>query len=37
MREMRTAIIDGTFPAYANEFLASYRPTGKEAKAPPVV
>ncbi len=37
MREMRAAILDGTFPAYANEFLASYRPTGKEAQAPPVV
>ncbi len=37
MHEMRAAILDGTFPAYANEFLASYRPTGKEAKAPPVV
>ncbi len=37
MREMRAAICDGTFPAYAENFLASYRPTGKEAKAPPVV
>ena len=36
MREMRAAIIDGTFPAYAQEFLASYRTTGKEATAPPV-
>ncbi len=36
-REMRAAIIDGTFPAYAESFLASYHPTGKDAKAPPVV
>ncbi len=36
MREMRAAIFDGTFPAYANEFLVNYHPTGKEAKAPPV-
>lgn len=34
MREMRAAIIDGTFKAYAAEFLANYRPTGKEANAP---
>jgi queuine tRNA-ribosyltransferase len=34
MREMRAAILDGTLPAYVDEFLASYRPTGKE--APPV-
>jgi queuine tRNA-ribosyltransferase len=37
MCEMRAAITDGTFLAYADSFLASYRPTGKEAKAPPVV
>jgi queuine tRNA-ribosyltransferase len=37
MREMRAAIIDGTFPGYAEHFLASFRPTGKEAKAPPVI
>jgi queuine tRNA-ribosyltransferase len=37
MREMRAAIIDGSFPVYADDFLASYRPTGKEAQAPPVV
>jgi queuine tRNA-ribosyltransferase len=34
MREMRAAIIDGTLPAYVDEFLASFRPTGKE--VPPV-
>jgi queuine tRNA-ribosyltransferase len=37
MRELRAAIIDGSLPTYADDFLASYRPTGKEAKAPPVV
>jgi queuine tRNA-ribosyltransferase len=37
MREMRAAIFDGTFPTYAEQFLASFRPTGKEAKAPPVI
>lgn len=36
MREMRAAILDGTFSAYAADFLANYRPTGKEANAPPV-
>jgi queuine tRNA-ribosyltransferase len=36
MREMRAAIMDGTFPDYAQEFLANYQPTGKKAKAPPV-
>lgn len=36
MQEMRAAILDGTFAAYAAEFLANYRPTGKEANAPPV-
>jgi len=36
MREMRAAIIDGTLPAYVDDFLANYRPTGKEAEAPPV-
>ena len=30
MREMRAAIVDGSFPAYANEFLAHYRPTRHE-------
>jgi queuine tRNA-ribosyltransferase len=34
MREMRAAIQDGTFPAYAANFLANYRPTSKEAPAP---
>lgn len=33
MREMRAAIMDDTFTAYAAEFLATYRPTGKEAHA----
>jgi queuine tRNA-ribosyltransferase len=36
MREMRAAIIDGTLSAYVDDFLANYRPTGKEAEAPPV-
>jgi len=36
MREMRAAILDGTFSAYAAEFLAHYRPTSKEANSPPV-
>jgi queuine tRNA-ribosyltransferase len=35
MLELRAAIFDGTFPAYADNFLAGYRPTGRE--APPVV
>jgi queuine tRNA-ribosyltransferase len=35
MREMRAAILDGTFEAYATDFLAAYRPTSKEASAPP--
>lgn len=35
MREMRAAILDGTFAAYAADFLAHYRPTNKEATAPP--
>ena len=35
MREMRAAILDGTFAAYAANFLATYRPTSKEASAPP--
>lgn len=30
MREMRTAIVDGSFPTYANDFLANYRPTSHE-------
>ncbi|MEP7284463.1 MAG: tRNA guanosine(34) transglycosylase Tgt [Chloroflexota bacterium] len=34
MREMRAAIIDGTLPAYVDEFLASYRPAGQKAQAP---
>jgi queuine tRNA-ribosyltransferase len=34
MREMRAAIVEGTFAAYAAEFLANYRPTGKEVNAP---
>lgn len=37
MREMRAAIIDGSFETYATDFLASYRPTGEEANTPPVV
>jgi queuine tRNA-ribosyltransferase len=36
MREMRAAIIAGTFAAFAADFLANYRPTGKEANAPPI-
>ncbi len=35
MREMRAAIFEGTFEAYATQFLAAYRPTHKEASAPP--
>ncbi|MCE7947070.1 MAG: tRNA guanosine(34) transglycosylase Tgt [Chloroflexi bacterium CFX4] len=35
MREMRAAILDGTFAVYAANFLATYRPTSKEASAPP--
>jgi queuine tRNA-ribosyltransferase len=35
MREMRAAIVDGTFETYAADFLAVYRPTSKEASAPP--
>lgn len=31
MRELRAAILDGTFTAYAANFLANYRPTQKEA------
>ena len=33
MRDMRAAIIDGTFATFADDFLANYRPTGKEANA----
>lgn len=33
MREMRAAILEGTFAAYAADFLANYRPTSKEANA----
>jgi hypothetical protein len=36
MREMRGAIVDGTFSAYAAEFLRHYRPAGKETGAPSV-
>lgn len=36
MQDIRAAIVDGTFPAFAADFLANYRPTGKEASAPPV-
>jgi len=35
MREMRVAILDGTFPAYAERFLATY--PGKEIHSSPVV
>ena len=35
MREMRAAILNGTFETYAADFLAVYRPTSKEASAPP--
>jgi queuine tRNA-ribosyltransferase len=34
MREMRAAIIDGTFPSYVDAFLANYRPTGQTDEAP---
>ncbi|MCC7209725.1 MAG: tRNA guanosine(34) transglycosylase Tgt [Anaerolineae bacterium] len=34
MREMRAAIVDGAFSAYAAEFLRQYRPAGKETDAP---
>src|SRR5260221_3926687 len=34
MREMRVAILEGTFAAYAADFLANYRPTSKEANTP---
>ncbi len=37
MREMRAAIVDGTFAAYASDFLALYRTSGKETSAPPPV
>jgi queuine tRNA-ribosyltransferase len=37
MREMRAAILDGSFTAYANNFLANYRASGKEAAAIPPV
>ncbi len=30
MQDMRAAIFDGSFPAYADDFLAHYRPTGHE-------
>ncbi|MHB8627102.1 MAG: tRNA guanosine(34) transglycosylase Tgt [Aggregatilineales bacterium] len=33
MREMRAAIVDGTFGLYASDFLAHYRAAGKEANA----
>jgi queuine tRNA-ribosyltransferase len=33
MRDMRAAIINGTFATFATEFLATYRPTGKEANS----
>jgi queuine tRNA-ribosyltransferase len=33
MRDMRAAIINGTFKTFADNFLANYRPTGKEANA----
>ncbi len=33
MREMRAAILDGTFGLYASDFLAHYRAAGKEANA----
>ncbi|MBX3065536.1 MAG: tRNA guanosine(34) transglycosylase Tgt [Anaerolineae bacterium] len=36
MRDLRAAILDGTFSAFASDFLAHYRPTSKEANAPPV-
>jgi queuine tRNA-ribosyltransferase len=35
MREMRAAIMDGTFETYAANFLAAYRPASKEVSAPP--
>jgi len=34
MREMRAAILDGTFHSYAVDFLANYRPTSKETPTP---
>lgn len=34
MREMRAAIINDTFNQYADDFLANYRPSSKEANAP---
>lgn len=36
MREMRAAILDGTFASYADGFLSHYRTSGKEASPPPV-
>jgi len=35
MREMRAAIMDGTFAAYAADFLMFYRASTKEAESPP--
>ena len=32
MEEMRGAIIDGTFPTYAQAFLESYRPAAEEVR-----
>lgn len=34
MREMRVAILEGTFATFAADFLANYRPTSKEANTP---
>src|SRR5581483_7818024 len=34
MREMRAAIIDGTFPTYVDTFLANYHSTGQTDEAP---
>ncbi len=36
MREMRAAIVYGSFPTYAEEFLANYRPTRHENNNVPV-
>src|SRR5258708_5497740 len=30
MNDLRAAIFDGSFPAYSDDFLANYRPTGQE-------
>jgi queuine tRNA-ribosyltransferase len=34
MREMRAAILDGTFDGYASDFLARYCVAGEEASVP---